>query len=184
MLIQSSHSKEDRGLDAYFTPREATLSLLALEAVPNVIWEPAAGNGAIADVLEESGREIICSDIKDYGRGYPVEDYLTTTPRTCDGIVTNPPYKLALPFVQKAVVESRYVAFLLRTNFLESIGRYRFFKFNPPSKIWISSRRLPMMHREGWEGNRSTSNTCYAWFIWDRGRRHYQLGWFDWKDYV
>jgi hypothetical protein len=34
--------------------------------------------------------------------------------------------------------------------------------------MWVSSRRLPMMHRFGWDGPRATSNTCYAWFIWDR----------------
>jgi hypothetical protein len=53
--------------------------------------------------------------------------------------------------------------------------------------MWVSSRRLPMMHRFGWDGPRATSNTCYAWFIWDRrcvpassGGSH--LDWFDWLD--
>jgi hypothetical protein len=54
----------------------------------------------------------------------------------------------------------------------------------PPSRIWVSSRRLPMMHREGWQGNRSTSNIAYAWFIFDqrgiKGNRP-QLNFFDWK---
>ena len=47
MKMQSSHSHEDRGLDAYFTPIEATLSLIEIEKEriptmsqnPNAPWE-------------------------------------------------------------------------------------------------------------------------------------------------
>jgi len=57
---------------------------------------------------------------------------------------------------------------MLRTNFVESVSRLPFFRCSPPTRMWVSSRRLPMMHRFGWDGPRATSNTCYAWFIWDR----------------
>jgi hypothetical protein len=42
--IQSTHRHADRGLDPYWTPPEATRSLLALEAahLPCHIWEPWA----------------------------------------------------------------------------------------------------------------------------------------------
>ena len=29
--------------------------------------------------------------------------------------------------------------------------------------------RLPMMHRDGWAGNRVSNPTAFAWFVWERG---------------
>jgi hypothetical protein len=97
------------------------------------------------------------------------------------GIVTNPPFKLAIKFARKALDEVPYLALLLRANFLESTGRLPFFRTHPPSRIWISSRRLPMMHRHGWQGRRVSSNTCHAWFVWDARAAREPPDWFDWQ---
>lgn len=190
MQIQSSHSMDDRGADAYFTPREAIESLIALEHqnFGNTIWEPAAGDGAIVKPLREKGYKVVASDLHDYGLDDCAihADYLKgSVLMGVDSIITNPPYKLALEFAQKAISEVPYVAFLLRTNFLESVGRFDFFKITPPARLLISSRRLPMMHRHGWTGPKAPSNTCFAWFIWDRKAQGKTLvDWFDWKEYV
>jgi hypothetical protein len=187
--IQSSHHHADRGLDPYFSPPEATASLLGIEAghLPERIWEPAAGDGAIVRPLQEAGFTVIASDIADYGLvGCSVGiNYLEAPPLgDVEAIVTNPPFKLALRFAEKALSEVPYLALLLRTNFLESTARLKFFCRHPPARIWISSRRLPMMHRHGWQGPRAPSNTCHAWFVWDeRSKQKSVMHWFDWKDY-
>jgi hypothetical protein len=185
--IQSSHHHADRGLDAYFSPPEAALSLPHIEAqhLPNRIWEPAAGDGAIVRPFQNAGFTVIASDLVDYGlKGCEVGvDYLRAKP-ICEphGIITNPPYKLAMKFAEKALHETFYLALLLRTNFLESTARLSFFRAHQPARIWISSRRLPMMHRHGWEGPRAPSNTCFAWFVWDkRSNEKRVVDWFDWK---
>ena len=152
-----------------------------------VIWEPAAGDGAIVRPLQEAGFTVIASDIADYGLvGCSVGiNYLEAPPLDdVEAIVTNPPFKLALRFAEKALSEVPYLALLLRTNFLESTARLKFFCRHPPARIWISSRRLPMMHRHGWQGPRAPSNTCHAWFVWDeRSKQKSVMHWFDWKDY-
>jgi hypothetical protein len=185
--LQSSHTLADRALDAYFSPLEAAIGLLEVEDshLPNCIWEPAAGDGALVRPLQATGRKVIASDISDYGlRGCATGiDYLSA-PRQAEagGIVTNPPYKLAVEFALKALQEAPYLALLLRTNFLESTARLPFFRKRRPARIWISSRRLPMMHRHGWEGPRAPSNTCFAWFIWDaQTEQKCVVDWFDWK---
>jgi len=200
MRIQSKHSDADRGLDAYFSPNEAVVSLLNIEKkyLPKLIWEPAAGDGAIVKPFREAGYQVIASDIADYGLDDCEElDYLNETliptgwarkssiHKNC-GVVTNPPYKFAVQFAERALTEVSYVAFLLRTNFLESTSRLPFFRKNRPARIWISSRRLPMMHRRGWTGPTSTSNTCFAWFVWDNTTERDQcsVDWFDFKDFV
>jgi len=187
--VQSSHHHADRGLDAYFSPPEATASLLGVEAgrLPQCIWEPAAGDGAIVRPLQAAGFSVIASDIVDYSLpGCRVGiNYLKAPPMgDARAIVTNPPFKLALRFAEKALNEVQYLALLLRTNFLESTERLKFFRKNPPARIWISSRRLPMMHRYGWQGPRAPSNTCHAWFVWEeRSTQKSVIHWFDWKDY-
>jgi hypothetical protein len=185
--IQSSHHHADRGLDAYFSPPEAALSLLHVEAqyLPKCIWEPAAGDGAIVRPFLSAGFTVIASDLVDHGfEGCQAGiDYLKAKPVSGPhGIVTNPPYKLAVKFAKKALCETFYLALLLRTNFLESTVRLPFLREYQPARIWISSRRLPMMHRHGWQGPRAPSNTCFAWFVWDgRSEQKRVIDWFDWK---
>ena len=187
LKIQSSHRHSDRGLDAYFTPIEAIHSLICIEhlRIPHSIWEPAAGDGAIVRPLRAAGYSVIASDIADYGLvGCETGvDYLSEPERpNVEGIITNPPFRLAMAFAEKALGEVPYLALLLRTNFLESTVRLSFFRKHAPARIWISSRRLPMMHRFGWQGAQAPSNTCHAWFIWDeRARQKRIIDWFDWK---
>lgn len=188
MRVQSTHNYDSRGLDPYFTPVEATMSLLHVERgkIPQHIWEPAAGEGNIASYLTSKGYDVIATDIKDYGYKdcKPNVDYLSAElPEGVEGIITNPPYKLAQEFLTKALSEVCYVAFLLRLNYLESVKRYSFFKKSPPTRVWVSSRRFPMMHRQGWEGNEANSNICFAWYVWDKKlNAKTTIDWFDWKN--
>lgn len=190
MRIQSSHDFEARGVDAYFSPPEAVWSLIAIEAgrLPRHIWEPAAGDGAIVTPLAEAGHTVTATDLVDYGLAgcRAGVDYLeAAAPAGIGGIVTNPPYRLAMAFAEKALGEVPYLALLLRTNFLESTARLPFFRRHPPTRVWISSRRLPMMHRHGWQGPRAPSNTCFAWFVWERGvEGRPVVDWFDWRDHA
>jgi hypothetical protein len=47
------HPLTERGLDLYETPPVATEALLRAEKIPNRVWEPAAGRGAIVRVLRD-----------------------------------------------------------------------------------------------------------------------------------
>lgn len=187
MRINSSHSNSDRGLDAYFTPREAIVSLIAIEQehLPKWIWEPACGDGAIVRPLREAGYNVTASDIKNYGFPCEIIDYFRMLPDpTIRGIVTNPPFKLAIRFAEKALIDVPYLALLLRTNFLESTSRLEFFRRSPPSRIWVSSRRLPQMHRHDWSGPEAASNIAFAWFIWDKFDKQKRIiDWFDWGEF-
>ena len=173
LRMQSAHRDAGRGLDPYFTCPEAIISLMALERayLPRVLLDPCAGDGAFTRLMARHGYETYANDIKDYElAGCAIGDYLTMPPvPKGEGVVTNPPYKKALEFLCKAVGETEYVAFLLRANFLvEAAGRDAFFEQHPPARTYYSSQRLPMMHRLGWTGKRSTSNTPYVLAVWDR----------------
>ncbi|NKJ34129.1 SAM-dependent methyltransferase [Rhizobium sp. SG570] len=175
-------TKEERSNNLYQTPPEAMWALLALEKFEGTIWEPACGRGAIVRLLEAAGHDdLILSDIVDYGTAdqfgavQDVCDFMATEPM--DGrpvsIVTNPPYGENLnAFVAHAlrVHRPRKMALLLNINFyfgFEDADRNFALQDHKPSRIWAFSHRLPMMHRDGWDGPVSTSSMNTAWFIWE-----------------
>jgi hypothetical protein len=176
MRIQSTHTSDERGLDAYFTCPEAIETLILLEAdrIPQRIWEPAAGAGAIVLPLRATGRTVLASDIADYGLpGCRIVDYLSAPKMPTawvHGVVTNPPYKLAQRFAMRAISEVPYVAFLVRTNFLmDAERRGRWLDRTEPTRIYYLLPRLPMMHHKEWTGKKSTSNTPFTWVVWQQG---------------
>jgi hypothetical protein len=186
LRLNATHSLEERGNDAYFTHPVAVHSLICLERqyLPRRVLEPAAGEGAIVNVLCGYGYTVTASDIVDYGLdGCEKLDYLTSAPAAdIDAVVTNPPYAQAVAFIRKALSEGPYVAMLLRTNFLESAERESFFAEHPFARMWVASLRLPMMHRRGWTGKRVGSNVAYAWYVWDRAANEKMtVGHFNWK---
>jgi hypothetical protein len=188
--------QSERGFDLYETPPCATRALLHFERerMPHRIWEPACGPGAISRVLEDEGFKVRSSDLVDYGFPGAVSglDFLTvgkTHPiaKATDGIVTNPPFYLAArsaPFVARAIEMARYVALLLWLPFLEGAGAKRLKITSGVARVYVSSRRLPMMHRNGWKGPKANSALSFAWFVWDaRYQGPPQLGFFDWKKF-
>lgn len=188
MRVNARHSAEARGKEFYRTGPEAIASFIAFEEgfIPLRIWEPCAGDGAIAKPLRAAGYKVLATDIVDRGAGYRHGlDYLKVkVPSGCEAIVTNPPFSLATEMVNKALGEVTYHAWLLPLSFLESQKRIPLFRDTPPARVWVSSRRLPMMHRDGWQGKEADSNKCFAWFIWDDiAPRKNELRFFDWQDY-
>ena len=168
------HPHAERGVDLYETPAVAVEALLRVERPPRKVWEPACGRGAIVRVLRAHGHQVHASDLIDYGGGetYGV-DFLQATamPEGYDGILTNPPYQHAEEFVAKALDLCPRVIMLLRLAFLESERRREILEGRGLARIHCFRKRLPMMHRDGWEGRKANSGMAFAWFAWDRRHR-------------
>ncbi len=170
------HALTSRGNDLYQSPPEAVAALLKVEKIPQQIWEPACGPGSIVRVLRNAGRDVLATDLVDYatpdqdaaGVDFLIpgiaESYVTGT----RAIVTNPPFKNARQFVERALQFSPYVAMLLRLAFIESESRRSILDESCLARVHVFRNRLPMMHRDGWEGPKASSATPFAWFIWDR----------------
>jgi hypothetical protein len=199
-------TKEERGFNLYETPPEAVHTLLALERFAPTIWEPACGRGAISRICENAGYDVVLSDLIDYGTAdrlgtvQEVRDFLTTSEApdcradSCPDIITNPPYGEALnAFVAHAlrVHRPKKMALLLNLNFLcgsESADRRFARDEQRPSRIHVFTRRLPMMHRDGWDGPEASSSMNTAWFVWERDEagnygRQRVVECVDWKDF-
>lgn len=173
-LGASNHTdKERQQHDYYATEPKAMELLLAEESFHPVVWECACGEGHLSKVLEKHGFEVISTDLIYRGFGDPEPlDFLKDTLENFEGdIITNPPYKYALEFVEQAlnsVQPGRKVAMFLKLTFLEGQKRKEFFLHNPPKTIYVSSSRL-MCAMNGNFASILSSAAAYAWFVWEKG---------------
>ena len=90
-------------------------------------------------------------------------------PIGAQAIVTNPPFKLAGEFVAHALTLCPKVVMLMRLAFLESDKRTPILDGGKLARVHVFRKRLPMMHRAGWEGRKSNSGMAFAWFVWEYG---------------
>jgi hypothetical protein len=168
------HALKERGNDLYQTPPCAVHALLKVEQLPDNIWEPACGPGSIVRTLRAEGYRVMATDLIDYqspDQDYADWNFLSETSMPAggyDAILTNPPFKHATQFAEKALELCPRVYLLLRLAFLESDGRTALLESGHLHNVYVFRNRLPMMHREGWTGKKSTSNMAFAWFCWNR----------------
>jgi hypothetical protein len=161
--------REHRG-DFYDTPPVAVEALLRHERLPHHIWEPAAGIGNIVAVLRDHNHRVTASDLNNrgcYDSHFGIDFLLPGFNPKAEAIVTNPPFALAEEFVAIALERAPLVVMLLRLAFLESERRSRILEGRGLARIHVFRRRLPMMHRAGWEGRKANSGMAFAWFVWD-----------------
>jgi hypothetical protein len=173
---ETSYARVER--DLYPTrERWVTEALLAhVDLAGRNVWEPAAGQGDMAEVLKASGADVYCSDIAAYD--YPLDAICDFTcaaaPRRFDAIVTNPPggprNTTAEAFVAaglRHIAGGGLLALLLPADF-DAAGRRRSLFADCPhfrAKI-VLTRRIVWFPRE--DGIREAPKENHAWFIWER----------------
>jgi hypothetical protein len=89
-------------------------------------------------------------------------------PAGCEGIVCNPPYKLAPQFVRHALKLVPFTAMLLRLAFLELASRTDILEGGQLARVLVFRKRLLMMHRRNWDGPLASNSIAFAWFVWRR----------------
>lgn len=179
-VMQQRREPHD-SLDDFPTPPWATRALL--NHLDSVLWwprfeaqtcrEPAANRGHMVEPLRECFQSVEASDIFDYGVGFPVQDYLFgPPPALVDWTITNPPFRLAQQFLDRALETSREgVALLVRTAFLEGAGRYwGVYRDNRPRLVLQFTERV-VMHK-GKLARKGSTATAYCWMVWTKPRRH------------
>ena len=172
-LGASSHVNDERQQhDYYATEPKATELLLSVETFNNDIWECTVGGGHMAQVLKENGYNVLSTDIID--RGYPdteIVDFLDFKGDFDGDIITNPPYKYGMEFVEKAldvIHEGNKVAMFLKLQFLEGQKRRKLFMKYPPKTIYVSSARLKCAKNGDFEKYKNSA-VAYAWYVWEKG---------------
>jgi hypothetical protein len=146
---------EARGsLDDFPTPPWATRALLEALSQRDMITperqsvrDPAANRGHMVRPLSEQFARVEAADVHDYGAGFEVADYLLAHDLDAvDWTITNPPFRLAEAFLDRALATSRSgIAFIVLPSFLEGAGRYHsIFRTRPPALVLQFSERVIM----------------------------------------
>ena len=174
--------------DFYPTPAALTAILLAL--VPELAGsavEPCAGDGAMADALERSGR-LTGVKTNDILAGF---DCTTTSDArdtgaavwqgTADWVITNPPFTWASEILANAwAYAGTGVAMLLRLTFLEpTVARAELLQQLTP---FLSDIIVFGQPRPSFTDDRRTDSVTTAWLVWQKGwkqgaRVHFAVGW-------
>lgn len=141
------------------------------------VWEPACGIGSMAKPLGEYFASVTATDIFDY-RDHPqllhkqdaCFDFLMPTQSVhADWIITNPPFRLGVEFIERALALcTSGVAVLVRSQFTEGIDRYnRLFCNESPTVVAHYAERVAMV--KGRLDREATTATAYSWFVWSAG---------------
>lgn len=147
--------------DFYSTPYSLTRELLRVKTLPTVIYEPAAGNGAITHVLEQHGHIVVEDDIRTTGADFL--DFQDHVPCIC----TNPPFSLFTEFVEKAKECSDVFVFIMKTNFLGVQERVEKRTWEHLKELHIFSRQIDYRTPLREDGAMCVGNLITGWGIWD-----------------
>jgi hypothetical protein len=172
----SGHVRQPQNF--YRTPAEVTKELLETLRrerirLPNGIWEPCCGDGAMAEVLKADGHYVVATDLMDRGYGEGGRDFMLET-RLPDGvtaIVTNPPYGPELPkFVDHALDLLRPVdgmlALLLNSQWKTSATNSKRCRVHAYEASVTLSKRI-----RWFPGTKEQPKENHCWLIWDHSRR-------------
>ena len=156
-------------LDFYPTPPEVTRALLDVLDIQTgqTILECAAGDGDMADVLEQYGYSVIRSDIR------TGTDFLADTePRSFDWIITNPPFSLAEQFIRKCASYKKPFALLLKSQYWHAKTRLPLFKEFTPARIYPLTWRPNFKFKER---EKSSPLMDVMWCVWMPDKKNYSM---------
>lgn len=142
------------------------------EGKPPLVFEPSEMSYPTA-IRAVSGCAIQTMDIRENSRANVKGDFLHVGTYdnhyalgAFDLAITNPPFSLALDFIEKSMTVVKpggFVVMLLRLNFFGSEDRNSFFlSGNMPQRGYVHSKRL------GFTPDGKTDSIEYAHFIWQK----------------
>lgn len=159
--------------DFYPTPPEPTIALLRrYNFGKRVIHECAAGDLAMASVIEQFGYAVVASDLvlRTAEQGVIQQDFLTLEKPLAPVVITNPPFNLAAKFIEHGMGELQLdgLALLLKSTFFHASTRLPLFERFKPKVV------APLTWRPDFLGKgRPTMDV--SWFIWMRGNENYPV---------
>lgn len=165
-----THATEEREKnDFYATDGIAITSLISDYNITfkENIWEPACGAGNLSKELEKKGYKVKSTDLIDRGYGTGGIDFLQCTEPFDGTIITNPPYKYAVEFIEKALELAPETYMFLKVTFLESKKRKELFDKKQLKTVYISRSRILCAKNNDFD-KYDNSAIAYAWYYFKK----------------
>lgn len=148
-----------KGYDACQTPPYAIDPLLPYIERFTTIWEPARGEGYLVEGLYDAGFEVVSSDLLD---GQNFFDYEPDGLWDC--LVTNPPYSIKYPWLERCYQLGQPFALLMPVEMLGAKTAQDMFRVFGLELILLDKRINFKMPNKGWDG--AGAQFPVAWFTW------------------
>lgn len=171
-VVASNYTRQ--GNDLYQTEPWATECLLRhFPVLGKSVWETAAGNHLMADVLTENGAVVRTADIKRYDVDHDItinffsqEAAVFFRENQCDCMITNPPYgagnRDAVLWASVSLARcSGLVALLLTAKF--DFGKTRQHLFRKNARFLA---KIALLDRIQWFPGATTGTEDHAWYVW------------------
>lgn len=181
-MSATGRGRERNPRDYYRTPAWCVKALIEAEPLSSDIFDPACGDGAILQVVQEAnaGHTVHAQEI-DHAIALKASQRLRIPVSVGDSlnedscwpdadVLMNPPYRQAAEFVRRALREvppRGKVCALLRLNFLGS-SRKRMDLVGPNSEL---TRVLVLPKRPSFTGDGRSDACEYAFFVWQHEHR-------------
>ena len=166
--------------DFYATPPWVVRRFLEAYPLSGGRWlEPCAGDGEIIRTVNASRTDVKWSacelreEMKPHLQPLVQERLVLNDLLACDlqdfgdnkfdVALTNPPFRIALPIVQKCRSLAKTTVMLLRLNFWGSEERQAFMEAYPPDTLVLPNRPMFSINKKGKPG---TDSPEYAWMVW------------------
>jgi hypothetical protein len=161
--------------DFYPTPPAPTRAFLAAEIDRlrelGCIWEPAAGDGAMAREMRAVGLFPFCSDLIDRGAGALIRDFydFNALNKPANAIVTNPPFSECgwgngkARWLKHALdtLDVEYMALLLNWTWPGAGGLGPFWAEHPCARVYLCRWKIDFT-------GQGAPPMLNAWFVWDK----------------
>lgn len=164
---------EREAADFYPTPPEPTRAFLAAENdrlrdFP-LIWEPAAGDGAMVREIKRAGHQVYASDLINRGAGAELRSFYDYEAAPGRAVVTNPPYQEINWRDGRArwlrygweVLNLDYMACLLSWSWPGAGGHGSHWAQYPPARVYLMRWKIDFT-------GGGAPPMLNAWFVWDR----------------
>lgn len=182
-IIEGYARWERKPADVYPTPEDATQAIIDALRLPKdaLIADPGCGDGKLLRVFTANGyHNTVGADIRHTGYGHGGMDYFGKAGGPLEGslgwlaefglidaIVMNPPFSMALEFIEKALTQAPIVAVLLKADFWNTQDRSQLGRTTPPTHHYPLTWRPVFLKKE--RGNNPLMN-C-TWYVWKRGEK-------------
>ena len=179
-IIGGGDQSKRNELDYYPTPKEATIALMDFLQLDlsfyftkgeiKRIWEPACGEGFISKIIKEYGHEVYSSDIKtEYGDTLDFFNHqFPKDPKRgmFDAVITNPPFNLAVSFIEESLKVAPIVCMLLKSQYWHAKSRTNLFLEKTPAYVLPLTWRPDFMEHTRQNGEKGSPTMDVCWVVW------------------
>ena len=177
-----NYAKEDREQNDFYATNPETINILFKHIKidrSNVIWEPAAGLGHLSERIRSFGYVTIATELHyrpnaiDNKIEYDIDflkiksvEYLNRH------IITNPPYKLFIEFVEqsfKLISSGYFICMFVPIRYLSGQRRKMLYEEYPPTDIIILSKRTFCAKNGNFTKNNTSGAMDFCWIVWFKG---------------